>query len=77
MHPRRRMKHVGQFRKYCPEMEDNFQKSASSGRRLHERKRVKKPGAEIIVDWTEKPEEVKIQDLSITRKVVYELHLRS
>ena len=77
MHPRRRMKHVGQFRKYCPEMEDNFPKPASSGRRLHERKRVKKPRAEIIVDRMEKPEEVKIQDLSITRKVVYELHLRS
>ena len=58
-------------------MEDNFQKPASSGRRLHERKRVKKPRAEIIVDRMEKPEEVKIQDLSITRKVVYELHLRS
>ena len=56
-------------------MEDNFQKPASSGRKPHKRKRVGKPHAEIIVDWMEKPEKVKIQDTNIARNVVYELIL--
>ena len=46
-------------------------KPASSGRKPRERKRVKKPQAEIIVDRMEKPEKVKIQDPNIARKVVY------
>ena len=72
-----RMKQVEQFRKYCPKMEDNFQKPASSGRKPHKKKRVRKPQAEIIVDRMEVPEKVKIQDPKIARKVVNELHLRS
>ena len=77
MHPRRRMEHVKQFQKYCPKMEGNFQKPASSGRKPHERSRVRKHEAEIIVDRMRKPEKVKIQDPNIAWNVVYELHLRS
>ena len=58
-------------------MEDNFQNPASSGKMPHEMKKVRKPHAEIIVDRMEKPEKVKIQDLNIAWKVVYQLHLRS
>ena len=60
MDPRKRMKSVEQFRKYCPKMEENFQKPAASGRKPHVRKRVRKPQAEIILDQMEKLEKVKI-----------------
>ena len=50
-------------------MEDKFQKPASSGRKSHERKRLKKPQADIIVDRMEKTKKVKIQGLNIVRKV--------
>ena len=77
MNPQKRIKHVEQFRKYNPKLEDHFVKPALSGRKAHERKRVRKSEAEIIVDRLENPEKIQIEDPSAPRKIVYELHLRS
>ena len=60
MDPRKRMKSVEQFRNYCPKMEGNFQKPAGRGRKPHERKRVRRPQAEIILDQMEKLEKVNV-----------------
>ena len=77
MNPQKRIKHVEQFRKYNPKLEDHFVKPALSGRKAHEKKRVRKSEAEIIVDRLENLEKIQIEDPSAPRKIVYELHLRS
>ena len=51
MNLQKRIKHVEQFRKYNPKLEDHFVKPALSGRKVHERKRVRKSEAEIIVNY--------------------------
>ena len=77
MNPQKRIKHVEQFRKYNPKLENHFVKPALSWQKAHERKRVRKSEAEIIVDRLENPEKIQIEDPSAPCKIVCELHLRS
>ena len=77
MNPQKRIKHVKQFRKHNPKLEDHFVKPALSGRKAHKRKRVRKGEAEIVIDRLENPEKIQIEDSSAPCKIEYQLRLRS
>ena len=84
-----RRNHVAKFRSYRPILEDYFEKPKASGRTPNERKRDRKPEADLIFDRLkkEKNKEILKEDTKATglqfsdpdtpRKVTYELHLRS
>ena len=50
MDTNKRMRHVEKFRKYNPKYEEYFVKPKSSGKKPNDRKRPRKPEAEIYID---------------------------
>ena len=56
MDPKARMKHVEQFWIYTPTLDDQFDKSKSSGRKPSHRKQTRKPDFQREFDWLDKKE---------------------
>ena len=82
MDPEARMKDVERFRRYRPTSDDRFDKPKSSGRKLNDRKRTKKPVFEIALDRLDKKEKESresfiFQDPNALKKISYELIFRS
>ena len=50
MNPTKKMKHVPSFRQYVPSLDEHFLKPGTSGRKLNERKRVRKKELELLID---------------------------
>ena len=73
------------FRKYNPKYEEYFVKPKSSGKKTNDRKRTRKPEAEIYIDRISNFKSFKtsetnsriMEDPKLPRRVTYELHLRS
>ena len=85
MDTNKRIRHVEKFRKYNPKFEEYFVKPKSSGKKPNDRKRTRKPEAEIYIDRISnlKPHKTSVrnsrimEDPKLPRRVTYELHLRS
>ena len=82
MDSKQRIKHVNSFRSYRPNLEDNFSRPASSGRKPSQKNRIRNPEPEIIINRMSKKSRssslhLKVEDPNVERALVYELHLRS
>ena len=82
MDPEARMKHVEQFRRYRPTLDDQFDKPKSSGRKPSDRKRTRKPDFKSVFDRLDKKEKESrksftFQDPNALEKISYELFFRS
>ena len=78
METQNRMKHIANFSKYSPSLEEHFNKPVKSGRKPNESKRRRKRDADIVIDRMEKTKKVqRIEDPNAERPIVYELFFRS
>ena len=82
MDPEAQMKHVEQFRRYKPTLDDQFDKPKSSGRKPSDRKRARKPDFESAFDWLDKKKKERrklfmFQDSNSPEKTTYELFFSS
>ena len=76
------MKHVEQFRRYKPTLDDQFDKPKSSGRKPSDRKQARKPDFESAFDWLDKKKKERrklfmFQDSNSPEKITYELFFSS
>lgn len=82
MDPEARIKYVESFRRYKPTLDDQFDKSKSSGRKPSDRKPSRKPDFESVFDWLDKKEKesrksFNFQDPNAPEKISCELFFRS
>ena len=82
MGPEARMKHVERFGRSRPTLDNQFDKPKSSGRKLSNRKRTRKPDFQSVFDRLDKKEKESrksftFQDPNALEKISYELFFRS
>ena len=78
MDPKARMKHVERFRLYKPPLDDQFDKPNSSGRKLSDRNRTRRPDFKSAFDRLDKKEKESrksftLQDPSTPEKISHKL----
>ena len=74
MEAKNMVKHIANFRKYLPSLEEHFNKPGKSGRKPKDSKRRIKRDAEISIDKMEKEKKVqKIGDPNAEQPIAYKL----
>ena len=78
METKNRMKHIANFSKYSPSLEEHFNKPVKSGRKPNESKRRRKRDADIVIDRMEKTKKAqRIENPKAKRPIIYKLFFRS